>query len=259
MIWLKKKKNPIGLKEHHPAQPEIKSAVTEKDCEQKDRGFCYSSLSQLNKITQSNSKCMLLWHYFCFVNPEIKHWGLEYVSWQHLFSDTVMAKALKMCFQTMDFIACVCDVWILEHIHAFQMSPLDLRSHFLHTVNKDHKAISVGARVHIEDLKAKNSHQTSSDTMHSLPVVCLLPGAKGPVHLAYCKCLARAEMNCFLNSFDFGGSFIRPLINSFDGSRVCVCMAICNIMQTLGKKVFYSLLHWNTLQETTPPSPNGHG
>lgn len=170
-----------------------------------------------------------------------------------------MAKVLKMCFQTMDFIACVCDVWILEHIHAFQMSPLDLRSHFLHIVNKDHKAISVGARVHIEDLKAKNSHQTSSDTMHSLPVVCLLPGAKGPVHLAYCKYLAQAERNCFLNSFDFGESFIRPLIKSFDGSRGCVFMAIHNIIQTRGGKVFNSLLHWNTLQQTTPPSPNGHG
>lgn len=168
-----------------------------------------------------------------------------------------MAKVLKMCFQTMDFIACVCDVWILEHIHAFQMSPLDLRSHFLHIVNKDHKAISVGARVHIEDLKAKNSHQTSSDTMHSLPVVCLLPGAKGPVHLAYCKYLAQAERNCFLNSFDFGESFIRPLIKSFDGSRGCVFMAIHNIIQTRGGKVFNSLLHWNTLQQTTPPPQMG--
>lgn len=175
---------------------------------------------------------------FC-KSREIKYWGLEYVSWQHLFSDTVIAKALVMCFQTMDFIACVCDVWILEHIHAFQMSPLDLRSHFLHIVNKDHKAISVGARVHIEDLKAKNSHQTSSDTMHSLPVVCLLPGPKGPVHLAYCKCLAQAEKNCFLNSFDFGESFIRPLIKSFDGSRPCVCMAVPNIMQTLAEKKYF--------------------
>lgn len=41
------------------------------------------------------------------------------------------------------------------HIHAFQVSPLDLRSHFLHTVNKDHKAISVGARVHLEHPKAE--------------------------------------------------------------------------------------------------------
>lgn len=41
------------------------------------------------------------------------------------------------------------------HIHAFQVSPLDLRSHFLHIVNKDHKAISVGARVHLEDQKAE--------------------------------------------------------------------------------------------------------
>lgn len=87
------------------------------------------------------------------------------------------------------------------------MSPLDLRSHFLHIINKDHKAISVGARVHIEDLKAKNSHQTSSDTMHSLPVVCLLPEAKGLVHLTYCKYLAQAETNCFLNSIDFVKSF----------------------------------------------------
>lgn len=137
----------------------------------------------------------------------ITHWVLHTESRQHLFSEGSESVFLDYGFYCLR-VWCV-NIWACAfvHIHAFQMSPLDLRSHFLHIVNKDHKAISVGARVHVEDLKAKNSHQTSSDTMHSLPVVCLLPEAKGPVHLTYCKCLTQAEMNCFLNSIDFFKSF----------------------------------------------------
>lgn len=47
---------------------------------------------------------------------EVKCWGLQYLSWQHPFSDAMVVKAVKVCFQTTDFIAGVCDVWIFEHV-----------------------------------------------------------------------------------------------------------------------------------------------